>query len=223
MSFDLGSILSQYTGGNAAASEQDTSAHFGQVAQVAPAELVKDGLSAMFRSDATPSVGQMASQTYQQSTPTQQAGMLNQILAGLSPAAIASILGSLNGGAGAPAATQSSAQGGSLGGMLGSVLGSLAGGGQGGGLGGLGGILDSLGLGTAGSAGVPGVPPAITPDQASQITPDQVKDIANKAQEHNPGIVDVLSGFYVQHPDLVKSLGAAALAIAMGHMAKKTA
>jgi hypothetical protein len=85
-------------------------------------------------------------------------------------------------------------------------------------LGGLGAILNQLGLDAP--SGSP-TPPTITPDQASQITPDQVKDIANQAEKHNPGIVDVLSGFYVQHPDLVKSLGAAALALAMGHMAKQ--
>jgi len=219
MSFDLGGLLAQYTGG-AAAPADDVHEHFGQVASTAPADLVRDGLSAMFRSDQTPSVGEMASKTWQQSSPNQQAGMLNQLLAGLSPAAIASILGSLQGSA---ASAQAPGAGG-LGGMLGSVLGSLGGGETGagagaGGLGGLGAILNQLGLGGAAAAGAA---PTVTPDQASQVTPDQIKEIANKAEQHNPGIVDMLSSFYVQHPDLVKSLGAAALAMAMGHMAKKT-
>lgn len=222
MSFDLGSILQQYAG--SASAPDDAHENFGRVAQVAPPDLVRDGLSAMFRSDQTPSVGQMAAQTWQQSSPTQQAGMLNEILSGLSPDAISSILGSLanRASAGQPSAEHAPVPGSGLGGILGSVLSTLGGGPtSSGGLPGLGAVLGQLGLGTPGNAGVPGVPPTITPDQASQLSPEDVRDIANKAEEHNPGIVDVLSNFYVQHPDLVKSLGAMALAVAMGHMAKK--
>lgn len=62
----------------------------------------------------------------------------------------------------------------------------------------------------------------VTPDAASQVTPDQVKAIADHAEQHNPGIVDQMSGFYAQHPGLVKTLGGAALAIAMKKIAEVT-
>jgi hypothetical protein len=60
----------------------------------------------------------------------------------------------------------------------------------------------------------------VTPEQASQVSPQQFQEIANKAEQHNPGVVERMGDFYSQHPDLVKGLGAAALAIALGHMAQ---
>jgi hypothetical protein len=60
----------------------------------------------------------------------------------------------------------------------------------------------------------------VTPEQASQLSPDQVTQIAAQAEQHNPGIVDHMGDFYAQHPTLVKTLGGAALAIALGHMAQ---
>ncbi|MCS0588794.1 hypothetical protein ACFQ09_24435 [Massilia norwichensis] len=60
----------------------------------------------------------------------------------------------------------------------------------------------------------------VTPEQASQISPDQVTQIAAQAEQHNPGIVDQMGDFYAQHPTLVKTLGGAALAIALGHLAQ---
>ena len=60
----------------------------------------------------------------------------------------------------------------------------------------------------------------VTPEQASQVSPEQFQEIAAKAEQHNPGIVDRMGDFYSQHPDLVKALGGAALAIALGHMAQ---
>jgi hypothetical protein len=60
----------------------------------------------------------------------------------------------------------------------------------------------------------------VTPEQASQVSPEQVQDIAAKAEQHNPGIVDRMGDFYSDHPGLVKAIGGAALAIALGHMAQ---
>ena len=60
----------------------------------------------------------------------------------------------------------------------------------------------------------------VTPEQASQLSPEQVQDIAAHAEQQNPGIVDQMGNFYSQHPTLVKALGGAALAIALGHMAQ---
>ena len=96
------------------------------------------------------------------------------------------------------------------------VLASLLnkGGSGGGALGGLGGLLGQL---TGG-----GATPAITPAQASQITPDQVQVIASHAEQANPGIIDQMSAFYAQHPTLVKTVGGAALSIALAKMAERT-
>lgn len=101
-----------------------------------------------------------------------------------------------------------------LAGMGPAVLGSLLnkGGSGGGALGGLGGLLGQL---TGGGAA-----PQLTPAQASTLTPDQVQVIASHAEQANPGIIDQMSEFYAQHPTLVKTLGSAALSIALAKMAQ---
>jgi hypothetical protein len=58
----------------------------------------------------------------------------------------------------------------------------------------------------------------ITPDQASKLTPQQVQDVVEHAHQTNPGIADELAGFYALHSGLIKTLGGAALAIAMAKM-----
>jgi hypothetical protein len=75
-------------------------------------------------------------------------------------------------------------------GALGSLLGSLGGGGQ------------------------------VTPEQAQQVPPSAVHELAAQAQQNNPSIVDEAGGFYAQHPTLVKALGAGALALVMSHMSQ---
>jgi hypothetical protein len=60
----------------------------------------------------------------------------------------------------------------------------------------------------------------ISPDQASQISPDAVRQLAEHAEQQNPGVVERMGDFYSEHPGLVKALGGAALAIALGHMAQ---
>ncbi|EHP42036.1 hypothetical protein OR16_16442 [Cupriavidus basilensis OR16] len=55
----------------------------------------------------------------------------------------------------------------------------------------------------------------VTPEQASQLSPAQVQEIATHAEQAHPGIVDQIAGFYAQHPALVKTIGSAALAIAL--------
>jgi hypothetical protein len=94
-----------------------------------------------------------------------------------------------------------------------SVLASLAGGAGGGALGS---IIASLQRGGGGAA-----VPTITPDQASTITPDQVKEIANHAEQHNPNVIDSMGGFFAQHSGLIKTLGSAALTIALAKMAER--
>ena len=63
-------------------------------------------------------------------------------------------------------------------------------------------------------------PPRITAEQAERMSPDEVKQIAERAEKENPGIMEQMGSFYAQHPTLVKSLGGAALAIALGRMAQ---
>jgi len=60
----------------------------------------------------------------------------------------------------------------------------------------------------------------VTPQQAAQISPEAVQQAAAQAETHNPSVVDMVSGFYSQHPGLVKTLGAGALAAAMGGLAR---
>jgi len=63
----------------------------------------------------------------------------------------------------------------------------------------------------------------VTPQAASTMSPEIVSQLATETHKQNPSIVDTVSGFYAQHPTLVKSLGAAALAIAMSHMSRRAA
>lgn len=60
----------------------------------------------------------------------------------------------------------------------------------------------------------------LTPEQVQQLTPDQVNEIAATAEHHNPSVVDRMGNFYAQHPSLIKGIGAAGLAIALGHIAQ---
>ena len=58
----------------------------------------------------------------------------------------------------------------------------------------------------------------ITPDQAAQLSPNQVEALVNHANEAHPGIADQLGGFYAQHRGLVNTLGGLAATIAMSKM-----
>jgi len=88
----------------------------------------------------------------------------------------------------------------SLGPNAGQVLGGI------GGLGGLASVLQGGG--------------AVSPAQAQQVPPDAVQAIAQKARAINPGIVDAVSGFYAKNPQLVKAIGAGALALLMSRLSK---
>jgi len=48
---------------------------------------------------------------------------------------------------------------------------------------------------------------AVTPEQAQQVSPAAVKQIADRAQQQNPSIVQQAGEFYSQHPQLVQALG----------------
>ena len=62
---------------------------------------------------------------------------------------------------------------------------------------------------------------SVTPEQANQIQPQAVQQLAEHAEKQNPSIVDQASQFYAQHPTLVKSLGVGVLALVMSHMSNR--
>jgi hypothetical protein len=62
---------------------------------------------------------------------------------------------------------------------------------------------------------------SVTPEQASQISPVQVQQMAADAERQNPSVIDEVSSFYSQHPQLVNALGGAAITIALRHILKR--
>ena len=56
---------------------------------------------------------------------------------------------------------------------------------------------------------------------AAQVSPEQVREIATAAEKQDPGVLDRVGAYYAQHPEVVKVLGGAALAIALGQIAKR--
>ena len=138
--------------------------HFDQVAQSASHDELGAGLAGAMRSEQTPPFGDMVGQLFGHSSSTQQAGVLNQILASLGPAALSGIAGGALGRMLAPGQTQ------------------------------------------------------ITPDQASQLSPAEVSEIAAHAEKTQPGVIDQVSQFYAQHAGLIKLLGGAALAVTLAKM-----
>ena len=150
-------ILQQAIGG-------DANAHVDQVTQHASTDQIGAGLAAAMRSNQTPPFGDTVGQLFGQSSSTQQAGVLNQILATLGPAAASALAGGVLGRLLQPGQTQ------------------------------------------------------VTPEQASQLSPAQVTEIAAHAEEQHAGVIDEVSRFYAQHSGLIKTLGGAALAIALAKM-----
>ena len=166
-------ILNQYLNPTPAAAATSES-HFDEVSRsVSPAELGR-GVSETLRSDQTPPFGDMVSQMFGRSDPHQQAGLLNQILSSLGPAAVSG-LGS---------------------GLLGRLF-------------------------RSGNNASPGAAATLTPEQASKLSPDDVRDLAAHAEKHNPSVIDSVGGFYAQHPDLVKGIGAMGLAVLLGKLARR--
>jgi len=78
-------------------------------------------------------------------------------------------------------------------------------------------------IGPAALAGIPGLSGGqnVTPQQASQVSPDEVRRVAARAENANPSIVDQVSGFYAQHPMVVKVLGGAILTMALNHLSRQ--
>lgn len=137
--------------------------HIEGMAQQAPADVLGQVLGDTFRSPDTPDIGSLVAGMFGQSNGTQQAGMLNQIIATLGPA----VAGALAGGA----------------------LTKVLGGGQ-----------------------------QVTPEQASQLSPEVVTQVVNEAQAREPGLADQLGQFYAQHSGLINALGGLAAMYAMNQM-----
>ena len=155
----LSDLLQQITGNSSNPAD-----HFDRVTKQASPDELGRGVAAAMRSDDTPSFSSMIGQTFGQASPTQQAGLLNQILASVGPAALS--------------------------GLAGGALGRL------------------LGPGTT----------QVTPEQASQLSPTQVTEIAAHAEQAQPGIVDQVGQFYAQHSGLIKMLGGAVLLATLAKM-----
>jgi hypothetical protein len=58
----------------------------------------------------------------------------------------------------------------------------------------------------------------ITPQQASQVSPEQVQQMAAHAEGQNPAVVEHVSSFYAQHSQVMRAAGGMALTIALQHM-----
>ncbi len=93
------------------------------------------------------------------------------------------------------------------------------------------GLLNRL-LSSLGPSGIGGLPALgtlagllagqpVSPEHASQISPNQVQQIAAQAEQKNPSIVDDVSNFYAQHPQVIKAIGGMAVTIALQHMLKR--
>lgn len=62
---------------------------------------------------------------------------------------------------------------------------------------------------------------SVSGTQASAVPPNTVGTIAERAEQHNPAIIDKMSTFYAQHPTLVKTLGTAAMMMVMRNIAAR--
>jgi hypothetical protein len=77
--------------------------------------------------------------------------------------------------------------------------------------------LGASGLGSLAGALTGG---AVTAQQAQQISPDAVAALAKHAAAKDPSIVEKAAGFYAQHPTLIKTIGAGALALLMSRISQ---
>ena len=62
----------------------------------------------------------------------------------------------------------------------------------------------------------------LTAEQAQQLSPEAVQQLASGAEKADPSIIDKASSFYAEHPTLVKTLGGAALTIALAKLAERS-
>lgn len=168
----IGGLLQQYAGAQAAQAPASVHDDFDRLTQNAPPTAIADGLAAAFRSEQTPPFNRMLGQLFAQSAPQQRAGILNTLISTLGPTLVSQVL-ARRGAAG---------------------LAGLLGGGQ----------------------------QEVTPDAAAEVPAEAVEEIAAQAEQKDPSVVDMISNFYAEHPTLIKTLGAAALTVALAKVAQRT-
>jgi hypothetical protein len=83
--------------------------------------------------------------------------------------------------------------------------------GGGGGAAGLGGLL----------GGLLGGQQEVSHEVARQVPPEAVEQMAHQAEQRDPSVIDQISNIYAEHPQLVKTLGGAALTIALAKIASR--
>jgi hypothetical protein len=168
----IGGLIQQYASstGAAAAPAGDVADHYAQVAQAAPQSSIAAGLASALSSGGSSGFGQMAAQLFSNSGGTQQANMLNGLLATAGPAVLNQFLGA----------------------NAGSALSGLLGGGQ----------------------------TQVTPDQAAAIPPEEVQALAEHVHNAVPGVAGEIGQIYAAHPQIVQTLGAAAMAMAVRKIAE---
>lgn len=88
-------------------------------------------------------------------------------------------------------------------GLLNEILGSLGGGA-------LGGLLQRIGQGNR-----------VSPEDARGVSPGDVEAATAQAARQNPNVIQAISRFYARHPQLVQTLGQAALGVLMSGMARR--
>jgi hypothetical protein len=72
-------------------------------------------------------------------------------------------------------------------------------------------------------AGLLGNKTQVAPDQAATVPPEEVQALAEHVEKHDPSVLDRVSQVYSAHPDLIKTLGAVALGIAMKRIGNQAA
>lgn len=204
---DLMGGLMRQMGGQQPDGQMDPDQGFDQLAGMIPRGAMGSGVAEAFRSSDTPPFAQMLGGLFGQSNGSQQASVVNMLLAAAGPMLLQKLMG---GGAGASNNP------------LAAVAGALGGGGSsnpfGGGAGG-GGALGMLSGLLGGGAGASEMP-QLTEEQASQLSPEAIQELASHVEKEDPSIMDKMGDFYAEHPTLVKSLGAGALAIILGKVAQ---
>jgi hypothetical protein len=246
---DLSEMLQQLGQGGVTAQApegMDVEGQFDQLAGLLPKEALAGGLAEAFRSDQTPPFASMLGGLFGNSGGSQQASVLNSLLAVAGPM----ILQQLMGGGGGRQQAAVAGGGGGLGDILGAVMGGGQQSGRGGGLGdilgavmggggaqassgGLGNILGAVMGGGGGAAAGGGALAGIfgqmmqsgevrqlTPEEAAQVSPEEVQALAEQAAQQDPSIMDRLSEIYAEHPTLIKTLGSGALMLALTKIAQ---
>ena len=89
----LGNMLKQYAGANAANAPASVDRDFDEVAQGAPSSDLAQGLASAFRSDETPPFPQMLGSLFGKGSGQDRAGLLSTLLSTLGPQLVSQILG----------------------------------------------------------------------------------------------------------------------------------